>query len=88
MKGKLEEQFNSLAFDQYIIFKPGLLLRKDTDRFGEKVSAGILNFLNRLGLVRKFRPMPTALLAEKMAKAPITLGNGKHVIELNKIFRF
>jgi uncharacterized protein YbjT (DUF2867 family) len=88
MKGKLEEQFNSLAFDQYIIFKPGLLLRKDTDRFGEKVSAGILNILNRLGLVRKFRPMPTALLAERMAKAPITLGNGKHVIELNKIFSF
>jgi uncharacterized protein YbjT (DUF2867 family) len=88
MKGKLEEQFNSLAFDQYIIFKPGLLLRKNTDRFGEKVSAGILNFLNRVGLVRKFRPMPTSILAEKMAKAPITFGNGRHIVELNKIFRF
>lgn len=88
MKGKLEVQFDNFAFNQYIIFRPGLLLRKDTDRFGEKVSAAILNFLNRLGLVRKFRPMPTTVLAEKMAKAPIALGNGRHVIELNKIFGF
>jgi uncharacterized protein YbjT (DUF2867 family) len=88
MKGKLEEQFDSIAFDQYIIFRPGLLLRKDTDRSGEKSSAAILKFLNRLGLVRKFRPMPTTILAEKMAKAPLALGSGRHVIELDKIFGF
>jgi uncharacterized protein YbjT (DUF2867 family) len=88
MKGKLEEQFSKLAFDQYIIFRPGLLLRNDTDRFGEKASAAILNFLNRLGMVRKFRPMPTRILAEKMAKAPVALGSGRRVIELNKIFSF
>src|SRR6185436_8231304 len=31
IKGKLEKDIDSLAFDQYIIFKPGILLRKDTD---------------------------------------------------------
>ena len=35
VKGELEEKIASLAFDQYIIFRPGLLLRKDTDRPGE-----------------------------------------------------
>ena len=70
MKGRLEESIDALAFDQYIIFRPGLLLRKDTDRFGERIMSGLLNFVNTLGLFKKFRPLPTLLLAEKLAKAP------------------
>ncbi|WP_276481577.1 NAD(P)H-binding protein [Paraflavitalea pollutisoli] len=88
MKGKLEEAMAALHFDQYIVFRPGLLLRKDTDRLGERISAGLLRFLNGIGLVRKFRPLPTALLAEKMAKAPTQLSTGKHLIELDQVFRF
>ena len=88
MKGKLEEAINALAFEQYIIFRPGLLLRKDTDRMGERIMAGLLNLLNTIGLFRKFRPIPTALLAEKLAKAPKAPAAGKQVIELEKIFGF
>ena len=88
IKGKLEDHIASLAFEQCIIFRPGLLLRKDTDRLGERISAGLLKFLNGLGLIRKFRPISTSTLAEKLAKAPKTLGPGKHIIELEKIFRF
>jgi uncharacterized protein YbjT (DUF2867 family) len=88
MKGKLEEDIASLAFDQYIIFKPGILLRKDTDRPGERVMVSVLNFLNSLGLIRKFRPLPTSILAEKLAGAPKVLTAGKHVIELDKISGF
>jgi uncharacterized protein YbjT (DUF2867 family) len=86
VKGKLEDQVESLAFYQFIIFRPGLLLRKGTDRFGELFAAGLLNFLNIMGLFRKFKPLPTKILAEKMAKAPGNLKSGKHIIELNKIF--
>jgi len=88
MKGKLDEYIESLSFEQFIIFRPGLLLRKDTDRVGERISAGVLKFLNALQLIKKFRPMPTFLLAQKMAKAPKVLDAGKHVIELDAIFRF
>ncbi len=88
MKGQLEEKIASLAFETYIIFRPGLLLRKHTDRLGERLSAGIIKFLNTIGLIRKFRPMPTSTLAEKLAKAPKVLPAGKHIIELNKIFSF
>lgn len=88
IKGQLEEKMASLAFDLYIVFRPGLLLRKYTDRVGERLSAGVLGFLNRLGLIRKFRPLPTEILAEKLAKAPKVLGVGKHVIELDGIFGF
>jgi uncharacterized protein YbjT (DUF2867 family) len=88
LKGELEEDISKLALDQYIIFRPGLLLRKDSDRLGEKISAGVLKFLNALGLIKKFKPLPTSLLAEKLAKAPNSLSNGKHIVELDDIFRF
>ena len=88
LKGKLEDAISKLAFPCYIIFRPGLLERKNTDRIGERISAGLLHFLNRLGLLRKFRPMPTIVLAEKLAKAPNVFSHGQLVIELNKIFSF
>ncbi len=88
LKGELEDGIAGLEFDQYVIFRPGLLLRKDSDRPGERIMAGLLNFLNRLGLIRKFRPLPTTILAEKLAKAPYVLSGGKHIIELSKIFEF
>ena len=88
IKGQLEEKIARLAFDSYIVFRPGLLLRRDTDRPGERVIAGLLRFLNSLGLIRKFRPLPTSTLAEKMARSPKVLPAGNHVIELDKIIGF
>jgi len=88
IKGKLEDAISHLAFSGYIIFRPGLLERKDTDRPGERISVAFLHLLNRLALIRKFKPMPTSILAEKLAKSPKVLAQGQHVIELNKIFSF
>lgn len=88
IKGELEDKISSLGFDSYIVFRPGLLLRKDTDRMGERLSAALLKFLNGLGLFRKFQPMPTAVLVEKLAKAPKILQSGEHFITLDTIFRF
>lgn len=88
LKGKLEEAISKLAFASFTIFRPGLLERKNTDRAGERISAALLHFLNRLRLFRKFRPMPTAILAEKLAKTPKVFSQGNYVIELNKIFVF
>lgn len=88
MKGKLEGYIDSLAFAKFIIFRPGLLVRKGSDRFGERFMAKALGVLTSLRIVRRFKPMPTAILAEKMAKAPLQLSPGKHTIELAKIFEF
>lgn len=87
IKGELEEKVKLLSFDKLIIFRPGLLLRKNTDRLGERVSASVLRFLNRLGLIRKFRPLPTSILAEKLAKAPKGRSEGTAVVSLDEIFR-
>ena len=85
-KGQLEETMTGLSFEQYIVFRPGLLLRNNTDRMGERLSASLLKFLNRIGIVRRFKPLATSILAGKMAKAPKIFNQGKHVIELDKIF--
>ncbi|WP_256012109.1 NAD(P)H-binding protein [Desertivirga xinjiangensis] len=88
LKGELEEGMSRLAFEQCVIFRPGLLLRKNSDRLGERISASLIKLLNGVGLLRKFRPLPTAVLAEKLAKAPHDLPGGKHIIELTEIFKF
>lgn len=88
LKGKLDEHIVQLGFDQCIIFRPGMLQRKDTDRWGERITNWVLKAVNGVGLIRKFRPLPTALLAEKLVKAPKVLAPGKHLIELDAIFGF
>ena len=88
IKGQLEEQIAGLMFEQYIIFRPGHLLRANTDRPVERITTGLLTFLNGLGFLKKYRAMPTATLAQKLGKAPKVLGTGVHVVELDQIFGF
>jgi uncharacterized protein YbjT (DUF2867 family) len=88
IKGQLEDHIARLAFDQYIIFRPGLLLRKDTDRVSERVFASVLKLLNKVGILKRFQPLPTSTLAAKLAKSPAALPAGKHIIELEKVFEF
>ena len=88
IKGTLEDKIVSLHFEQHVFFRPGLLLRRDTDRMGERISAGLLRFLSRVGLAKKFKPLPTFVLAEKLAMAPKFLTGGEHIIELQDIFNF
>jgi uncharacterized protein YbjT (DUF2867 family) len=87
MKGKLEADIAALAFNRCIIFRPGLLLRKNSDRIGERISAILLKFLNSLMLARKFRPVPTATLAEKLAKSPKVLTGSMELVSLDEVFK-
>lgn len=66
MKGQLEEDVKQLGFRRLYIMRPPSLIRKDTDRFGERVSVQILHALNRIGLLRSIRPMPTSQVAHAM----------------------
>jgi uncharacterized protein YbjT (DUF2867 family) len=88
LKGELEDTIDKFGFTKYIIFRPGLLIRKDTDRLGERLFASVLKVLNIAGLFLKFKPIRTSILANKMAKAALKFPNGKHVLELKEIFEF
>ncbi|WP_406843280.1 NAD(P)H-binding protein [Flavobacterium soyae] len=88
MKGKLEDYIAERNFWQYIIFRPGPLVREDTDRLGEKISVKLFNFLNAIGILTKFKPLETQILAAKLVKAPKILSEGTTIIELKEIFEF
>lgn len=88
LKGELERDLEKIAFTKYIIFRPGSLLRKASNRWAERLSVRLLKLINKLGIAKKFRPLSTQILAEKLAKAPLKLGLGKHIISLEKIFQF
>lgn len=85
MKGKLEDYLQELHFPQYIIFRPGPLIRENTDRLGEKISVKVIKFFNALGLFKNLKPITTAFLAQKLVKAPKALPSGNTTLELNRI---
>jgi uncharacterized protein YbjT (DUF2867 family) len=73
MKGQLEEEVKALNFERLDIFNPPLLIRKNTDRGGERTAKIILGIFNSLGLFRSQKPLPT----EELAKAMITVAKKK-----------
>ncbi|GEP44729.1 NAD(P)H-binding protein [Brevifollis gellanilyticus] len=87
MKGTLDEAILKLGFESCLIFRPGFLLRENTDRPSERFIAQGLKFLNCLGLLKKFRPMPTSTLAGKMAEAAKANSIGTRILELDEIFK-
>lgn len=88
MKGELEDAIESLKFDQYIIFRPGILERENSDRTVEIIGVKLIKFLNKAGILKKQQPLPTSVLAEKLSKAPLIIKDKKRIIELEKIRTF
>ena len=69
IKGDLEESIKHLDFNKIQIFQPPSLIRQpDLIRDGEKTSLKILNILNKIGLLRSFKPLSVADLAIKMIR--------------------
>jgi len=67
IKGDLEESIKRLNFNKIHIFQPPSLIRQpDLIRNGEKISLQMLNILNKLGILRSFRPLSVRDLAIKM----------------------
>lgn len=87
MKGKLEASIRKLIFQSLIIVKPGILLRKGSKRLGERVVVSLLQFVNKLGLLKKYRPIPTNELATSMVNHALLSVKGCTVIDMNGIIR-
>ncbi len=86
MKGALEEAVKKLNFPRLLIFQPSILIRSNSDRGGENFTMKAFKFLNKLGLFRRYRPMPTSVLAEKMRKEVAIVPKGIHTFTLDEIF--
>ena len=69
MKGELEVAVKKLGFPACYILQPPSLVRKGSDRFGEKAGVVALRAFNAIGLMRAYKPMPTEEVAAAMLKA-------------------
>lgn len=85
MKGCLDEEVRKLGFPSCFILRPPSLVRKGTDRFGERASVAILKGLNRIGLMHSLRPMDTEELAAAMIGLAKSGGEGTHIIQSQDI---
>ena len=86
MKGALEEAVKKLNFPRLLIFQPSILIRSNSDRSGENFTVKAFKFLNKLGILKRYRPMPTEVLAEKILSAVYNSPKGTFTFALNKIF--
>ena len=68
MKGELEEAVKKLSFPACFILQPPSLVRKGSDRFGEKAGVVALKAFNAIGLMRAYKPMPTEEVAAAMVR--------------------
>lgn len=68
MKGRLDDDVAALGFPGCFILRPPSLIRKGSDRFGEKAGVAVLKVLNGIGLLRAWKPMPTEAVAAAMVR--------------------
>ena len=87
MKGQLEEDVKKLGFRSLYIMRPPSLIRKGTDRLGESVSVKILSALNKIGLLRSIRPMPTSQVAHAMISMAKQAKEGTFTFEPKDIWK-
>lgn len=86
MKGQLEEAVKALEFTRLLIFQPSVLVRKGSDRKGEQFGLKMIVLLNKIGLFKRYRPMPTNVLAQRMRREVATATEGVHTFILDEIF--
>ena len=83
---QLEDAVKALGFSSLLIFQPSVLIRSNSDRSGENFTVKAFNFLNKLGILKRYRPMPTQILAEKILSAIHNSPKGTFTFALDKIF--
>lgn len=90
VKGELEEALKKFPFPALHIFRPSILDGSRREfRPAEKVALNILKIFSFLliGPLRKYRPVPTFVLARAMVRASLDDKTGIHIHESDEILR-
>lgn len=85
MKGELEEAVKKLGFPRCFILQPSSLIRKGSDRLGERIGVAALKAFNAVGLMKDYRPVPTETVAKAMVQAAKSNRTGTEVIVSQEI---
>ena len=84
MKGQLEEAVKLLGFSNTIIVRPPSLIRRNSDRWGEKVGVMALKMLNKVGILRSMKPLSTEAVARAMLTCSLHM-KGQQVVESQEL---
>ena len=87
MKGQLDEDVQKLCFPGCFILRPPSLIRKGSDRFGEKAGVAVLKCFNAIGLMRSWKPMPTEEVAAAMIRLAKSGKDGTLIIDSRDILK-
>ena len=87
MKGQLEEAVKDLGFPKLSIFHPPALIRKNSDRTNEVTGVRAIQFLNKMGILRSQKPLPTEILAGAMVNLAKNKENGIYTLEGKAIWK-
>ena len=85
MKGKLEDAVRALSFKQITIIRPGQLAGNRVEkRKSEKIALSIMYFINKLGLLKRYKPIQAYQVAQAMINAAENKNSG--IYSLDKVF--
>jgi uncharacterized protein YbjT (DUF2867 family) len=88
MKGQLEQDVRGLVFQRTVIIRPGALTGpREENRPAEKIGVAVIRLLNRIGIMRKMRPIHGNTVAKAMVNACFREETGVHIAELQKVFK-
>jgi uncharacterized protein YbjT (DUF2867 family) len=87
MKGELEKSIEDLNFNSFTAFRPGPLVRPDSDRAGEKTGVAVISFLNKIGFFRSMAPLEVEDLAKLMLHYAINHNQGFTILESGRILK-
>ncbi|HEY6915172.1 MAG TPA: NAD(P)H-binding protein [Paludibacter sp.] len=85
MKGKLEDAVKQLPFKVISIIRPGQLAgEREEKRTTEKIALSIMNGLNKMGLLQRYKPIQGREVAQAMIHAADKQQSGSYT--LNEVF--
>ena len=87
MKGELERDIRQLPFKYIHIIQPGMLVGdRIENRPFEKIGTPVLQFLNKLGIARKQKPIHASLVAQAMINVSFKKQNRINTYSLLEVF--
>lgn len=87
LKGKLEIAIKNLKFNVLDIVQPGILIRPNSDRLGEKLSEKVIKFLNKVGLFKSYQATHVKDLAWVIKELALQNKKGTQIVSLKNILQ-
>ena len=88
MKGMLEENVKKSGIPNIIIVQPPVLIRKNSDRFGEKFLVKTLQMFNSVGLFKSHKPISTKTVATALVNLAKSDFEGQKTVSGQEITDF